>query len=142
MATAMIAAVATASRSVPRSIARRKKNSTQGKVEIREERRVADFQMKGRTTGEREKTRKKEDAGQVRQLEAPRQQEVHPQKPEEVMKHDVQLHRERQRNHQREQIHRAEQRDLRVLPEHVAGAKPRIPEWELAEPAPLLNTDA
>jgi hypothetical protein len=57
---------------------------------------------------------------------------VHADETDPVMQDDVDLHRQLQRHERGEGIDRAENRDLRVLPQHVAAAVPRVPERQLA----------
>ena len=101
-------------------------------VETGQEHAVADPQVdrgrarrghQGRQIDHRRRESDSDDAGH---------EEVHPDEADPVMQHDVDLHRELQRHHRRERIHRAEERDLRVLPHHVAAAVPRIPVRHLA----------
>ena len=57
---------------------------------------------------------------------------MHSEKAEPVVQNDVEFHRELERHERGEQVDRTQERDLGVLPHHVAAAKPRAPERRLA----------
>ena len=98
-------------------------------IQHRKKHTVADSEVERQRTRTGEQHAQVHDQRREREADHAGQQEMHPDQAGPVMKHDVDLHRQGDRHGQGQRIDGAEQRDLRVLPQDVAAAVPRVPEW-------------